>query len=294
MSRRRKRSYKNVKITIPLDDYIVLREVLSSKGYPSVTEWVREIVEKEISRIKEELQPTGWIKLDLDPLVFVDKLSEIFSKKCVKICGQSLPLTIVAKDYSEEENLASRFCNILLSVIKDVFASFGLENQVYGYKCYPEPHVASLATLVFYIDEYPYTVSLETKTMFNEEMRLQMEIKGLRVSGELILSFWRKKLYEILVRRLTKWNPKFEGENIVFDIADDQLSEFENGIIEALKVFGEVLGSNVLNVESNIGPSSVKFQADYVRNNIFYNIAVEGDKEEITPSKYRIYLKISA
>ncbi len=294
MPRRRKRSYKSVKITIPLDDYIVLREVLSSKGYSSVSGWVREVVEKEISRIKEELQPTGWIKLDLDPLIFIDKLSEIFSKNCVEIYGRPLPLTIVAKDYSEEEKLASKFCDILLSVIKDTFASFGLENQVYGCKCYPEPHVASLATLVFYIDEYPYVVSLETKTMFNEEMRLQMEIKGLRVSGELILSYWKKKLYEILVRRLTKWNPKFEGENIVFKIDDEHLSEFENRIIEALKVFGEVLGSNALNIESNIGPSSVKFEAEYIRNNIFYSITVEGDKEEITPGKYRIYLKISA
>ncbi len=294
MARRRKRGYKNVKITIPLDDYIVLREVLSSKGYSSVTSWVREIVEKEISRIKEELQPTGWIKLDLDPLIFIDKLSEIFNKKCLEICGQTLPSTIIAKDYSEEESLASKFCDILLDVIKEAFASFGLENQVYGYKCYPEPHVASLATLVFYIDEYPYTVSLETKTMFNEEMKLQMEIRGLRVSGELVLSYWRKKLYEILVKRLTKWSPKVEGENIVFNIEEEDLGNFENEISEALRVFGKILGSNILNMESNIGPSSVKFKADYVRWNIFYDIIIEGVKEELTPGKYRVYLKISA
>ncbi len=294
MARRRKCSYKNVKITIPLDDYIVLREVLSSKGYSSVTSWVREIVEKEISRIKEELQPTGWIKLDLDPLIFIDKLSEIFNKKCLEICGQTLPSTIIAKDYSEEESLASKFCDILLDVIKEAFASFGLENQVYGYKCYPEPHVASLATLVFYIDEYPYTVSLETKTMFNEEMKLQMEIRGLRVSGELVLSYWRKKLCEILVKRLAKWNPKVEGENIVFSIEEEDLGDFENEISEALRVFRKILGSNILNIESNIGPSSVKFKADYVRQNIFYDITIEGVKEELTPGKYRIYLKISA
>ncbi|RLG73349.1 MAG: hypothetical protein DRO23_09145 [Thermoprotei archaeon] len=290
-----KKKYKTVRINIPFEEYIVINEIIANKGYKSVSEWVRNIVTREIRKLKNELQPSGWVKLDVDPLNFIDALSKEFMRQCTLTYGiSSMPFKVLAKDYSEQERIVSDLCKLLEASVYNALKLFSADKLLSTHRCYAEPHKMPFASLVFYIDEYPYSILVEGSLLFDEQLRASFTIKGLRISGDLVLTYWHKKLFEILVRKLGKWNPRVEEGNVLLTLQSHEEKDFEKALLNTLKEFGEVLGSEIVSVDSYVGVNSVKAEGGYSRNNIFYTIVIDGIKEEIKPEVYNISLRLTA
>ena len=293
--RKPKKKYKTVRINIPFEEYIVINEIIANKGYKDVSEWIKNIVAREIRKLKNELQPSGWVKLDVDPLNFIDALSKEFMKQCTSTYGiSSIPFKVLAKDFSEQERIVSDLCKLLEKSVYNALKLFSADKLLSTYRCYAEPHKMPFASLVFYIDEYPYSVLVEGSLLFDEQLRASFTIKGLRISGDLVLTYWHKKLFEILVGELERWKPKVEGGNVVLTLSSYEERDFEKVLLNTLKEFGEILSSEIVSVDSYIGVNSIRAEGEYFRNNIFYTIIIDGIKEEIRPETYNISLRLTA
>lgn len=297
MMRRRKprRKYKSIRVNIPFEDYLILNEILANKGYLSISSWVKNIVEKEIRSLKSELQPTGWLKLDIDTLNFIDKLSETFTKHCIKLCKvDKVPFEVLAHDYSEEEKIVSTICKALEEAVSEAVSTYEGGRLITSYHCYPEPHAIPFANLIFYVDDYPYTIIVEGNLMFDEQLRTKISVKGLRISGDLILAYWRKRMFEQLLKNISKWNPKISDETVTLTISGEDLKELEEALIRTFHEYSKLLGSNIINIESHIGVSTVRVKGEYERKNVYYSMIVDGAKEEILPNKYVVTMRLTA
>lgn len=293
--RKSKKKYKAIRISIPFEEYIIINEIVANKGYRNVSEWVKTLVKREIRSLKSELQPSGWVKLDVDPLNFIDKLSEEFISQCKLTYNiSSLPFEIIAKDYSEQERVVYSICRLLESSVSNALKSFSANKLLSTYRCYAEPHKLPFASLIFYIDEYPYSVLVEGNLIFDEQLRARFTIKGLRISGDLVLTFWHKKLFEILVDSLSVWKPKVEEGNVKITLTTEDAKLLEQDLIKILKEFGNILNSEVVNVDCYIGVNSVKAEGEYVRNNVYYTILVDGVREEVKPGTCKIILRLTS
>lgn len=293
--RKSKKKYKGIRINIPFEEYIIINEIVANKGYKDVSEWIKTLVKREIRNLKSELQPSGWVKLDVDPLNFIDKLSEEFISQCMATYSvSSLPFEIIAKDYSEQERIVYNICKLLEISVSNALKSFGADKLLSAYRCYAEPHKLPFASFIFYIDEYPYSVLVEGNLIFDEQLRAKFTVKGLRISGDLVLTFWHKKLFEILVNNLSVWDPKVEKGNVEITLTTEDAKALEQDLIKILKEFGGILNSNVVNVDCYIGVNSVKAEGEYDRNNIYYTIIIDGIREEIRPGTYKILLRLTS